>query len=142
MGDLTVEDILAARPGLRERAKDAERERRERQQREREDEQRQLYFDTQAFFTETLGCALVETPAWEDCSFRDYSPPGNRKQVCTFTIDGIKFQTRYELKKVMERKSSEFDAETIYENGLVVEVYVTLGWQRVEELADVAKALT
>lgn len=134
---VTVDEILGARPSLRDRAKFAAAAKKAAADEEKRQEREELMRHAVEFMIGTLG--VLEGDARE-VEFRLASYSAVREAV-VFVVEDLTFRARFEAKKIMERKT-EFGADVIYDLTPVYEIQKgATSWRTVTCLADVGEAL-
>lgn len=130
-----VEDILNARTSLRKRALAARQVAADEAAHQQHVQDRQLVDDASGWLRE-ICCATDAEMA--DVVF-EIVPYTDSTRAVRWTLDAVRFQARYERKRVMVKSSPQFDDEVIFDDTLLVEVNV-LGqngpWKRVKTLSD------
>lgn len=137
MSDFTVDDVLSARPSLRDRAKKARASQIAAQKAADEQQCYELEQHAREFMVGTLG--LLRQDA-EETSFRHGKKSQNT--VCVyFTVDGLAFQCSYVREKVMERVSSEFRSEAVFDFVPVIEVRIRTSFVKIKSLEELGELL-
>jgi hypothetical protein len=127
---LTVDDILAERPSLRARAKAAFAADAAAKAREYRLEAANLMDETLTALRDDFGLGEAEL-AGIDFEEKPYNPS---TPSLLFEVDGIKLRSRYMQKRVMTKKSSEFDEEVVYDKYVTVEVFTANVWKTASNL--------
>lgn len=134
--DFTVDDIIGARPSLRERAKKEHQKDMARRQMEKEDTWAELELEAKIFSAEHL---LAQPGEIQDIKF-EHSMRATDSPAVSWTMDSIRFRA-YFLKKKMLEKNSSLGDEIIYEEIAKFEVLKATTWKAVASLADVGAVL-
>lgn len=135
----TVEEILKAkRPErLTERAKAAFAAQKQREEDELTAEKERLFDDTYVWLGETLG---LSEPELADVPFES-GIYNNVRAMVEFAVDGIRFRSRYTLRKVHEIDRSG-TKEVINDWFLIVEAQpFTTTWHEIDSLAKLGSVL-
>lgn len=137
MTDFTVDDVLSARPSLRERAKAAHDLKVEEARVADEAICFELEQHARQFMLETLG---MFPPDVAEVTFT-HGKKAKHVPGVYFTVDNLHFQVSYTRDKVMDRTSGEFASEQIWENVPVVDVRIQGSFFRVKCLEDIGAKL-
>lgn len=141
MSDLYVEDILGARPGLKERAAEAQRQHIEAEEARRRDEEADIIREVCAWLLKELQCAPQEI---EDLNFirGPKSSDGSTRQV-HFDLDGVRFRAYFTNEKVTTIASDGgTERRAIYDQVLEVQASKNGSiWAMVRNLADVGMVI-
>lgn len=116
--DFTVADIVGARPGLKDRAKQAHAEALEARDAARLREQEELINSAIEWLRDVADLLSDEL---EDVTFegQTYSP---QRQCVIFRVDGITLRAHYDTKTVGTVSSIQFDDSKVEEDVLVISV--------------------
>lgn len=137
---LTVDDILGARRSLRERAIAAHRDHERNLADELEAEADELEDEAYSFCVSVLG---LTAPELMDVQFV-HGKYNVQRALVSFALDGLDFQARYKLEKIMEKKSAQFpDGEPIYDKVLAVEFRTpgSTAWRQISSLSELGEKL-
>jgi hypothetical protein len=115
----TIEDILNARPeSLKDRAIKAHEREIEQKRVEEENTFDSLMLDTRLFLSDELGMTDAEIA---DINFSQEHYGSEKNPCLRFTVEDIKFQTRYWREKVLTKDTDSFGRESIYTDSLMCE---------------------
>lgn len=134
----TVDDVLAARPSLLDRAKRAHRIREEQERLDAEREQADLIADTTLFLRDDL---LMTEAELADVEFTA-GPFNNARQQVLFKIEGMDFRAHYVNEKVATiDKSGEKVAIYDLKLNIACNPKDTRSWESITDLASLGKLL-
>lgn len=129
---LTVDDILAERPSLRARARAAHAEAQAARAREYREQAAALLDETLETLTDDFGLGAAELDGI-DFEEKPYNPT---TPCLLFDVDGIKLRSRYMLKRIMTKNSTEFEEEVVYDRYVSMEAFIASTWKTVVDLAS------
>lgn len=143
MTDLTVDDILSARPSLRDRARAAAKVAHEAEQARRYDEEQDLMVEACAFMRDALKCSAAEV---EDIEFTRAAKnnDGVRRMVC-FSVDGVRFRAYFVMEEIASYATDGGSKrEKLVDRTLEVQACSQSGstWSVVRNLTDVGGVIS